>query len=92
MTKEQINKYREIEKEIQPLKELMEFCGEKYRARHIFEPWKLRIRRFAQTFWLSAHGVPEYCSDVVIPAELQTEIVAVIENYIERREKEMEEL
>ena len=31
-------------------------------------------------------------SPVIITKEMQTEIVAVIENYIERREKEMEEL
>lgn len=92
MTKEQVERYQEIEAEIRPLKGLMEFCGKKYREPQFFNPWKMIIRRFCQVIRLSGRGLPECYTDVAVPKELQTEIVEVIENYIERREKEMEEL
>lgn len=92
MTKEQVKKYREIEDEIRPLKGLMELCGEKYRAQAAFNPWRIMLRRFCRTIRVSGRGLPECYTDVAVPKELQAEIVAVIENYIERREKEMEEI
>lgn len=92
MTKEQIEKYHKIEDEIRPLKGLMGFCGERYRMQAAFNPWKMKLRRFRRTLRMSGQGLPECYTDVAIPKELQTEIVTVIENYIDRREKEMEEL
>lgn len=96
MTKEQIEKYQKIENEIQPLKNLMGWCGGKYKI-----PGTSLLRMYLTKIWMC---IPVIYRDkvmlshidthapVVIPKELQTEIVAVIENYIERREKEMEEI
>lgn len=92
MTKEQVEKYRKIEDEIRPLKEYMKFCGERFRKYTNCNPWKMRLRRLGKVIRLSGRGLPECYTDIAIPKELQIEIVAVIENYIERREKEMEEL
>lgn len=96
MTKEQVKKYHKIEDEIQPLKELMGWCGCKHKI-----PGTSLLRMYLTKIWMC---IPVIYRDkimlshidthdpVVIPKELQAEIVAVIENYIERREKEMEEL
>lgn len=96
MIKEQVEKYEKIEKEIQPLKKLMGWCGDKYKI-----PGTSLLRMYITRIW---GYIPVIYRDkllfshidthdpVAIPKELQAEIVAVIENYIERREKEMEEL
>ncbi len=96
MIKEQIEKYHEIEKEIQPLKDLMGWCGDKYRIPGVsaYRLFLIKIFGVIPVFLRNKilFSSIDDGSPVVIPKELQAEIVAVIENYIERREKEMEEL
>lgn len=96
MKKEQIEKYHKIEDEIQPLKELMGWCGKNYKI-----PGTSLLRMYMTKIWMCIPVIYrdkimlshiDAHSPIVIPKELQAEIVAVIENYIERREKEMEEL
>lgn len=43
MTKEQVKKYNDIEKEIQPLRALMELCGDKYRIKSLDSRWRMII-------------------------------------------------
>lgn len=93
MTKEQVKKYREIEDEIRPLKNLMELCGNKYRGRPLDRMWRMSMYVFCKKVLMFRCNEPftRQC-ETTFPKELQTEVVTVIENYIERREKEMEEL
>lgn len=92
MTKEQVKKYNDIEKEIQPLRALMELCGDKYRIKSLDSRWRMIIYTAKKLLHLRCNEPNCIEYSVAIPKELQAEIVAVIENYIERREKEMEEL
>lgn len=92
MTKEQVKKYYNIEKEIQPLRALMELCGDKYRIKSLDHMWRMFMYTTKKRLHLRTNEPNCIEFSTVIPKELQTEIVAVIENYIERREKEMEEL
>ena len=96
MTKEQVKKYNDIEKEIQPLRAIMNLCGDKYRIKSLNSGWRMIMYTAKKLLHLRCNepNCIEYCIEysAAIPKELQTEIVAVIENYIERREKEMEEL
>lgn len=92
MTKEQIKKYYNIEKEIQPLRSLMELCGDKYRIKSLDYRWRMFMYTTKKRLHLRTNEPNCIEFSTVIPKELQTEIVAVIENYIERREKEIEEL
>ena len=92
MTKEQVKKYNDIEKEIQPLRALMELCGDKYRGKLLDHRWRMIMYTAKKLLHLRSNEPNCIEFGAVIPKELQTEIVAVIENYIERREKEMEEL
>lgn len=93
MTKEQVKKYSEIEDEIQPLKNLMGLCGNKYRDKPLDRMWRMSMYVFCKKVLMFRCNEPftrQY--ETILPKELQIEIVAVIENYIERREKEMEKL
>ncbi len=92
MTKEQVKKYNDIEKEIQPLRALMELCGDKYRIKSLDFRWRMIMYTAKKLLHLRCNEPNCIEYGAAIPKELQTEIVAVIENYIERREKEMEEL
>lgn len=59
MTKEQIEKYQKIENEIQPLKNLMGWCGDKYKI-----PGTFLLRMYLTKIWM--------CIPVILRDKLMT--------------------
>lgn len=91
MTKDQFNKFKQIEDEIKPIRDFLWHCGgrrpEGYRITFSLFPG---FKKFS--LWMNWHsGKKEDCL-YEIPNELQWRIVSVIEDYLDEREKEKEEL
>ena len=92
MTEKQFEQYREIKEELTMLKEFLTWCGEKYsdqvathcRARLIGRKVSISIGRKGYGFLRD--------TEILLPKELQKSIVDVIEQYVDRREKELEEI
>lgn len=94
MTEKQYKRYQEIEAEIKDTKKFLEWCGNKY---HHFTysgkyPFILRILRkgfalVAKKPWSSIDEATYY-----IPQELQERVINVIEQYIDEKEQEKEEI
>ncbi len=88
MTEKQYKEYNEIKKEVDELKNFLSWCGRKFDnmwfslcgAKLIGKKRKIFLRYIARG-----------CFAELEPSkELQTEILEVIERYVERREKDME--
>lgn len=95
MTTEQFEKYQEISEEIKPVKKFLKYCG-----RYPHKDLDLGKYRFSlKTLFSKNKGVALYremygagVSDNTyeLPEELQDKIIAVVENYVEEKEKELE--
>ena len=97
MTTEQYEKYKEIREEIKPIKNFLEWCGTyphkdlnvgKYRfsLRTLFSKNK-GVALYREMY---AAGVSDNTFE--IPKELQNRIIAVVENYVEEKEMELERI
>lgn len=94
MTEEQYKKYTDIKNEIKILKDFLYFCGDKYRA-EMTTQHKFSIKFFKSIkdkFFLQEKLSMSNNDTYELPKELQKRIIEVVEQYVEEREKEMENI
>ena len=90
MTNEQFEKYQALKKEIEPIKEFLEWCGKKYRCYGI-EHYPMRLIK--KKFSIGRKGnLTMDNTRVEIPIELQDQIIDVIEEYFDEKLKELEKI
>lgn len=92
MTERQYKRYQEIEAEIKDTKNFLGWCGNKYHSYSGKYPFILRMFRkgfalIVQRPWAS-HDESTY----YIPRELQERIIEVMEQYIDEKEQEKNEI
>lgn len=98
MTEKQYKEYTEIKKEIDNLKRFLSMCGKKYynkafdyRYRIRLLAKKIRFLAKKRSFAVGRVGLGWVNSEEYeLPTELQSEIIDVIERYVECREKDLE--
>lgn len=89
MTKEQYDKYEEIKKDLEPIKDFLFYCGNKYHEKGVFYfLTKLIIKRQFRIGTRKSMDNIEF----VVPRDLHNRIIDVIEQYVDEKEKEMEEI
>lgn len=94
MTEKQYKEYEKITEEIKPLKDFLFWCGvsDRYKCRS-GSNYGCRLITRTKNFLIGRKGYGAIGNtEVCLPAELQKEIVEVVENYVERKEKELEQL
>lgn len=89
MTKEQYEKYQQIESEIKPIRAFLLWCGDKYRDKTSGR-YPFSIKTLCKRFAVKAERrwSTESDNEFKIPEELQRRIIKVTEEYLEEREKE----
>jgi hypothetical protein len=94
MTEKQYKRYQEIEAEIKDTKNFLGWCGNKYKSCTYSGkyPFILRILRkgFALTAKKPWNSIDE--ATYYIPQELQERIIKVIEQYVDEKEQEKNEI
>lgn len=92
MTEEQYRNYEKIKNQIAPLKYFLKFCGNRYHER-MFGKYPCRLIVKARKFFIELVGMGAISNETYeLPKEVQEEIIEVIENYVDRKEKELGEL
>lgn len=90
MTDEQFNKYQSLKKEIEPLKNFLHWCGKRYRCKGISQ---YHMRLIKRKFNIGRKGIGLIESTIVdIPFDLQDRIIDVIEDYVDEKNKELDEI
>ena len=93
MTKEQHEKYERLSRKIAPVKKFLFWCGDRYKEEAV-SLYCFSIKTIGRKFALMARR--HWCSvednTFEIPHDLQQRIVAVIEQYIDEKEKELQEI
>ena len=92
MTEKQYQKYQAIETEIKDVKRFLGWCGNKYHSCQGKYPFMVRMlrKRFAlvdKRPWKNIDDATYY-----IPQELQKRIIDVIEQYVDEKEQEKNEI
>lgn len=90
MTEKQYKKYTELKKEIEPLKNFLFWCGKKYRCTSVGH-YQTRILKKKFCVGRVGCGCIEN-TEVKLPDELQDRIIEVIENYVDEKQKELDEI
>lgn len=91
MTETQYKSYSAIREEIEPIKDFLTFCGDRYHKKG-FPKYPFSLVKIAEKIavkFLSPVSGAETCE---LPKELRDEIIKVIEDYVTRKEKELEEI
>lgn len=89
MTVQQFEKCEKIMNEIKPVKEfLTESIEERYCGKSVFK-WRISfaIRGFRRRF-----GLHTWYKDYKLPEDLQERIVKTIEEYVDEKERELEQI
>ena len=89
MTKEQYNKYKQIETELVPIKDFLFYCGNKYHEKRVsYFLSRLIIKRKFRI------GTRRIMDNKVfdVPRDLHDKIIDTIEQYVDEKEKEMQEI
>ncbi len=93
MTKEQYEKYQQIEEGIKPIKRFLSWSGKKYKDTST-SLYRFSLKRCGGKFGLYIHR--NFCGDedntFELPIELQHRIIETIEKYVEEKELEMENI
>lgn len=89
MTDNQFNRYKELKDEIAPLKEFLFWCGIKYHAGWIS---RRQMRIIKKKFCVCKDFGPIENNEVKLPLELQNRIIDVIEQYVDEKQKELDEI
>lgn len=91
MTEKQYRDYCHLKQEIEPIKNFLFWCGNKYICKGV-NRYKFSLvalfKRIAVQF-ISPSGEKEKCE---LPPELQNEIIKVIEDYVTKKEQEIKEI
>lgn len=94
MTEKQYEEYCAIKAEVDNLKRFLCMCGKKYYRSDMFDyHYKTRLLGKKRSCAVERKGWGWVHSEAYeLPDELQVEIIDVIERYVERKEKEMENI
>ena len=93
MTEEQYKKYQALTQEIKPVKAFLCWCGDRYRERTIGQyPFSIKVFGNKFSFRAKRYWVSETDNTFDIPFELQSRIVAVVKQYMDEKEKELEDI
>ena len=93
MTNEQYEKYKSLSEELVPVKQFLNFCGDKYHN-GCYGWYKFKILTKLKEFFMFAEtnwGSMEERS-YRMPKELQQRIVKVIEEYVDEKEEELKKI
>lgn len=92
MTKEQYEKYSAIKAEIAEIKEFLWWCGKKYKGDLLSRQYETKTITRKKQIRVGRKGNCGGIEDteIILPKELQEGIIDLIEQYVEKREKEME--
>ena len=92
MTEKQFEEYRKTKKEVDEIKDFLGWCGKKYKF-HGTSLFQTRVigRKASISVGRKGYGAIGN-TEILLPKELQESIIDLIEQYVERREKEMEEI
>lgn len=97
MTKNQYEEYKKLNDEIENLKLFLFYCSKKYQY-HMFYTYYLfsliPIKKFSKHFKLRIKDITRRENDKTfdISKDLHDRIINVIEEYVDEKEKELEEL
>lgn len=90
MTEKQYANYSQLKNEIEPIKNFLFWCGNKYANKFVNHYQFSLVSAFKRiAIQFSLLGNDKKCD---LPIELQNEIIKVIEDYVAKKEKEMEEI
>lgn len=93
MTKQQYELYDKKKKQLEPVKKFLQWCGNRYHDKAVSK-YSFSLRTIEKRFHLmrlwSSFDKEE--NTFTIPFDLQERIVAVIEDYVDEKEKEMEQI
>ena len=90
MTEKQFDKYKELQEKIEPLKDFLFWCGNKY---HCGSVSKYGMRIIKKKFCIGRVGFGVIKStEINLPSELQDRIIEVIENYVDEKQKELDKI
>lgn len=92
MTEKQYKRYQEIETEIKDVKHFLGWCGNKYHSYQDKYPFILRILKKGFALVVKSHWKNIDEATYYIPQELQKRIIDVIEQYIDEKEQEKNEI
>lgn len=93
MTKEQFEKYEQIEDELKPIKIFLSLCGRKYHDKYASNYLsRLRYYKVPKFKIYPKHHTLGESVTFDIPKELHDRIIDVIEQYVDEKEKEKEAL
>lgn len=90
MTDKQFEKYKKLKEEIQPLKNFLYWCGNKYHC-DIVGRYQTRILKKKFRIGRVGSGFME-STEVELPQELQSRIIEVIEQYVDEKQKQLDEI
>ena len=89
MTKEQYNKYKQIEAELEPIIDFLFYCGNKYHEKGVrYFLSRLIIKR---QFRIGTRKNMDN-NEFDVPRDLHDKIIDIIEQYVDEKEKEMQEI
>lgn len=94
MTEKQFVKYREIQEEIDPIKEFLFWCGNRYHGNG-FGKYRFKLATCRKRFVLRRVGLAGgvVAGDTFkMPRELQERIIEVVEQYFDEKQKELDEI
>jgi len=89
MTEDQYKKYDQTIKQLAPIKDFLQWCGNKYRGEGLTK-YFFRLKTIGKHF--SFERMCEEENTYTIPYELQQRIVKTIEDYVDEKEKELEQI
>lgn len=90
MTELQYQKYRLLKEEIEPIKNFLSWCGNKYRDKYV-SFYGMRLIKKEFKIGRKGYGaIPN--TEVTIPYELQERIVEVIEQWVDEKQRELDVL
>lgn len=92
MTEKQYKRYQEIEAEIKDTKKFLAWCGNKYHSYNGKYPFILEKLRRGFALIVQRPWSNDIESKCYIPNELQRRIIEVVEQYIDEKEQEKNEI
>lgn len=79
-----------MKKKLEPIEDLLRWCGKKYRSEWINQYPLILFKRKIGVGRLGRSAINS--TDVILPIDLQNRIIDVIEQYVDEKHKELEEI
>lgn len=91
MTEEQYKQYDQKVKQLAPIKDFLKWCGNKYRGKGLSK-YFFSLKAIRRNFSLERKCEIAKENTYTIPYELQQRIVKTIEDYVDEKEKDLEQI